>query len=455
MSKTSSKWDLRTELVVKFIRALVSSPAPTPIGKQQRMSIRDPGIKGPMWISKITIPTPGEDNVKTALVNAVDALKEGGEQYTLPEMVPVEAEWTGFRAGADGHRQRPDLSEQQHYERLMKEVTSDVTVLYFHGGALFLMDPASHRVPCSKIAKMTGGRVLSVRYRLAPKHAFPEALLDALIAYLALLSPTPGSFHEPVPANNIVFAGDSAGGNLSMALVQFILQLHRGVPTGSKPILRFHGVDVEVPLPAGVAPNSGWMDLTRCMPSIYENSQFDYLPPPPSIDEMKHFPEDDMWPADPPRGDLYCDTSMLCHPLVSPMAAKDWTGVCPVWLGYGTECLTDEGKVVARRIARQGGTVVWQEYEAMPHCFALIFEHLEGGKRCFRSWTTFMNDVVEGKAIETHGLFITAKKYHETRVDVTDLLHELSEADVDDRMSEAREKRRTGEDGETKVLPRL
>ena len=69
------------------------------------------------------------------LVEVVDAMKEGEEIYTVPEIASVEAEWTGWRAGVEKDRERLDLTEEQHYERLMKEVESDVTVLYFHGGA--------------------------------------------------------------------------------------------------------------------------------------------------------------------------------------------------------------------------------------------------------------------------------------------------------------------------------
>ena len=403
----------------------------------------------------MVFPAPEEEDALSTLTTAIDALKTGGETYTTPPVVPVEAEWTGYRAGVDAKAPRPELSEQEHYNKLMSEVISKVTVLYFHGGALYLMDPCSHRLPCSKLAKLTGGRCLSVRYRLAPKHPFPAALLDAFIAYISLLAPPPGSFHEPVSAKHIVFSGDSAGGNLSMALLQLILHLHRSAPSGELPKVQFHGKDVEVPLPACVALNSGWMDLTRCMPSVYSNSHFDYLPAPPSSDEVQHFPKDDLWPTDPPRGDLYCETGMLCHPLVSPLAAKDWRRSCPVFFVYGQECLTDEGRVVARRLAKQGVSVRYSEFEAMPHCFAMLFGHLEGSKKCFSSWTTFIKDVVDGKPMQTNGVLFAAKTYKETELNVTELLSEISDEEVDRRMNDAREKRVTGEEGEAKALPRL
>lgn len=135
LSPTASKWDLRTELTIKLIREYVCNPKPSSISKQQSMSLKDPGIKGKMWISMITLPKPEEDDMRKVVVNAIEALKEGNETYTVPELAPVEAEWTGWRSGVGNDAPRPDLSEPEHYEQLMKEVSSPVTILYFHGGA--------------------------------------------------------------------------------------------------------------------------------------------------------------------------------------------------------------------------------------------------------------------------------------------------------------------------------
>lgn len=135
LSSTSSKWDLRTEITVRIIRSLLDSPEPTPLLKQQRWSLKDPGIKGKMWISKVTLARPEEEDVRDMLVEAIESMKEGEAIYTTPPIVPVEAEWTGYRANVRHDRPRLDLSEAQHYEKLMMEVTSPVTILYFHGGA--------------------------------------------------------------------------------------------------------------------------------------------------------------------------------------------------------------------------------------------------------------------------------------------------------------------------------
>ena len=453
LSPTSAKWDLKTELIVKTLRALLDSPTPTPISKQQKNSLKDPGIKGKMWISKVTFPAPEED-ARNILVIAVEEMKSGREIYTVPTIAPVEAEWTGYRANVDSNRPRLDLSEKQHYDRLMSEVKSDVAILYFHGGAFYLMDPASHRMPTSHLAHLTVGRVLSVRYRLAPQHAFPSALLDALIAYLSLLYPPPDSYHSPVSPSHIVFSGDSAGGGLCFALLQLLLQIDRSSTTAKS--ISFHGqtITLPLPLPAGCATHSAWFDVTRSMPSITANAKYDYLPPPLTREEASTFPTCEIWPTDPPRGDLYCDTSMLCHPLVSPLAAQDWTGSCPLFLGYGEEMLSDEIQIVAARAARQGVPVVSEQWEAMPHCFAMMLLGSSMSKRCYGDWAYFCKVVTKGVEPSTRGLWFEAKTQREREVDVKALAR-IGEEEVRERMERDRQARDLGVEGEAKVLPKL
>lgn len=447
------------EITVLIIRSLLDIPVPTPLSKQQRWSLKDPGIKGKMWISKVVLARPEEEDIRDVLVEAVDSLDEGNGIYTTPAIVPVEVEWTGYRANVRHDAHRLDLSEAQHYDSLMAEVTSPVTILYFHGGVHFMMDPASHRIPTSRLAHLTNARCLSVRYRLAPQNPFPCALLDAFQAYLSLMFPPPDSFHEPVSARHIVLAGDSAGGNISLALVQLILQVNRS-PT--RKTLQFHGrsVDLPIPMPAGLAGNSPWADLTRCMPSLVSNAQWDYLPPPMTNEKISTFPHDEIWPTDPPRGDVYCDLSMLCHPLVSPLAAKDWTGSCPLWFVYGEEMLADEGKSVASLAAEQGVTVIWEQFEAMPHCFSMIFDQLQASRRCFKDWADFCATVAgdtaeEGAAkLETKGTWFAAKTCKETDVDVRSLAV-CAHDEVLERMRSTTAARMRGEEGEGKIMPKL
>lgn len=442
LSETSSKWDLRTELTIKTLRDMLGPKGRTStITQMQRLTTKDQGVKGKVWASKVKFDVPEEDDLRQAMFKAIDDMKEGQEQYTKPDAVPLEAEWHGYRPDVPDNAPEPEgLSEKEKYDNLMKEVKSKVTFLYFHGGAMYLLDPATYRHVTGRLARETGGKVLSVRYRLAPQNPFPAALLDALTAYLSLLYPPPGAPHDAVPANEIVFGGDSAGGTLCTALLQLLLQFHRSSPSGQTPKVRFHGTEVEVPLPAGLILVSPWLDITRALPSIESLAKYDYLPPPSQTAGMS-YPPCPAWPTTPPRSELYCEGSALCHPLVSPLAAKDWSNSPPVFFSLGEEMLKDEDAVLAQRIHTQGGKVVWREFEAMPHVFAMMLDSLPASSLHFKEVSEFCLKVVEGGsgAIESSGQTIMAKSLERQSVDLGKLT-ELSDEQVDRLMREAKER---------------
>jgi acetyl esterase/lipase len=176
------------------------------------------------------------------------------------------------------------------------------------------------------------------------------------------------------------------------------------------------------------------------MPSLEGNAKYDYLPPP-SVTETVSFPPDDIWPANPPRVDLFCEGSALCHPLVSPLAAMDWKNAPPVFITCGEEMLADENYVLARRLADQGVKVVWEQYEAMPHCFAMMLEGHAGANMCMEKWGEVIKDMVEKpEEVKTVGTWVTAKKLQRKDVDIKTLI-EISDEDVLKRMKESRDKR--------------
>lgn len=308
------------------------------------------------------------------------------------------------------------------------------------------MDPCTHRVPVTNICRLTGARALSVRYRLAPQNPFPAALVDVLTAYLTLIHPPPGSFHEPIPANKIVLAGDSAGGNLSLALLQTLLTLKRAATT-----IQFHGNEVPIELPAGLALTSPWCDITRSMPSVRENAKYDFLSPPHEPAETIYHPPpnapDDIWPRNPPRSDLYCKSSLVAHPLVSPLACSTelWKGAPPVYFAVGEEGLTDEGLLTARKIHRAGVPVVVEQYEGMPHCFGHIMMHSTAGKIYFQGWAQFCRDAVAGsvRSARSGVGYVIFHNYgwRSTKLIPLDEVHELSDSEVDKRLAASRNKR--------------
>ena len=98
-------------------------------------------------------------------------------------------------------------------------VTTDAqaakVVLYFHGGGFFMSSPEQHRPLTWRIARATERRVLVIDYRKAPDHAFPSWLDDASAAYEEVLA-------SGVASADIVLSGDSAGGNIALALAHRI-----------------------------------------------------------------------------------------------------------------------------------------------------------------------------------------------------------------------------------------
>lgn len=87
--------------------------------------------------------------------------------------------------------------------------SSEVTVIYLHGGGFVVGGLQSHDDVCAEICARTGFRVVSVDYALAPDHVFPACYNDAHAAYSAI---------QQVFAGPILMVGDSAGGKLAASV---------------------------------------------------------------------------------------------------------------------------------------------------------------------------------------------------------------------------------------------
>ncbi|KAI9868172.1 MAG: hypothetical protein M1813_006917 [Trichoglossum hirsutum] len=135
LSDTASQWDLGTALTVNIIRSFLSNTHRDTVTREQILTTRDPGVKGPTWVSKVTIPVPEDSDVLERLFMAIHGLCDSRETFARPELSAVEAEWVGHRPGVDANTLDPDLSPEEKYKHLMDEVKSDLTVLYIHGGA--------------------------------------------------------------------------------------------------------------------------------------------------------------------------------------------------------------------------------------------------------------------------------------------------------------------------------
>ncbi|KAJ1957574.1 hypothetical protein GGI12_004987 [Dipsacomyces acuminosporus] len=86
-------------------------------------------------------------------------------------------------------------------------------VLHLHGGAYVAGSLRTYRHLHLKLSKSTGMRVYGFEYRLAPDHQYPAQLYDA---YCALRHLREIGYKD----SDITLSGDSAGGNLVLALWQ-------------------------------------------------------------------------------------------------------------------------------------------------------------------------------------------------------------------------------------------
>lgn len=277
--------------------------------------------------------------------------------------------------------------------------------------------PAASRSAIAKMAKLTGGRCLAVQYRVAPQTPFPGAVLDLLVAYLSLLYPLPGALHAPVSPSSIVFTGESSGANLCLSLLQVLLELSRQQKT-STPTLNWNGQQVALPVPAGLAAICAWADLAQSLPSWTNNSDYDLMESGQPRASQPGFPTCAAWPTDPPRGDIYCDLSCLCHPLVSPCVAKDWTGAPPLLFLCGEERVADSNKIIAQRAFSQGCSVAWEQFESMPHIFLLALESLPHSHLAFERWAGFCKDCVGGGMRGSRGMVFEVESLEGRAVDV-------------------------------------
>ncbi len=103
-TEASKYLDLRTEVIVAVMKAYLRNPRPISVTAAQRFVIPTGPIKGRIWVSTYVCPAPADRGIQDAVASAIQGLRGGGPDepeldLRMPDMAPVEAEWTGFRAG--------------------------------------------------------------------------------------------------------------------------------------------------------------------------------------------------------------------------------------------------------------------------------------------------------------------------------------------------------------------
>ena len=89
-------------------------------------------------------------------------------------------------------------------------------LLFLHGGGFIIGSPRSHRAITARLSELSGGAVLALDYRLMPEHSRMAGIDDCRQAYGWMLGHGPDGAS---PAQAVFVAGDSAGANLTLALL--------------------------------------------------------------------------------------------------------------------------------------------------------------------------------------------------------------------------------------------
>jgi len=198
-----------------------------------------------------------------------------------------------------------------------------------------------------------------------------------------------------VDPSRIVFAGDSAGGVLLFCVIQVLLHMVSHGPL----LFHSHTIPLPIPVPSGIAVLSLVGDFLHSLPSFEANRVHDIFLEVPWY--HLDYPSCPIWPASPPRPDIYCPTASCLHPLVTLALVKSWVGAPPIWLASGEELFADGAKAVARRAALQDVDITWTQFDAMPHCFPMVpgLTHSRQARMLMEKWATFCRECVDGSIV--------------------------------------------------------
>ncbi|MDE5587868.1 MAG: alpha/beta hydrolase [Acetatifactor sp.] len=203
-------------------------------------------------------------------------------------------------------------------------------VLHCHGGGYSTGSCLYARTLTSKLAASTSMDVFCFDYRLAPENPYPAALEDAMKVWNYLMLFGYG-------ARDVILTGDSAGGNLALALSLKLKAEGRL-------------------LPRGLVLMSPWTDLTSSGDSFESKESLDPVLNKPYIDRMVS---------------AYAEGQDLKTPLVSPLYG-DFEGFPPTYIQVGeNEILLSDSLRLHQAFVDANVSVKMDIYPGMWHVFQM------------------------------------------------------------------------------------
>ena len=225
-------------------------------------------------------------------------------------------------------------------------------LLFFHGGGYCSGSIVSHRRMVTEAGRAMGVRTLAIDYRRAPEHAFPAQHEDALTAWRFLR-------RQGIAAGRIVVGGDSAGGNLSLSLINRLRA-------------------AKEPLPGCAWLVSPWTDLTMSGATLVTKDAVDPLIHKAYLEELA----DAYAPPPIDRRD----------PLISPLFC-DLRGFPPMLIQVGSaETLIADATRLAEAAGVADVAVRLEIWPHMIHAWPLWNAALEDGRFALAGASEFVRE---------------------------------------------------------------
>ena len=246
---------------------------------------------------------------------------------------------------------------------LLKTKGSDSKKLVFqvHGGAYVIGMTDLYRNLAVRYAKMTGGAdVLNIDYRIAPADVYPAALEDAFVAWNWILE----NGWKP---EDVTVVGDSAGGNLVLALCLMLR-------------------DMGMELPGKIVCLSPWADLASQGESHIINHYND-----PMFGVLKNAKPEPVKEGQKSMTALYAADADLYDPYLSP-AYGEYDGFPPMLIHVGSwEVLLSDSQMVYEKAKAKGVDVKLSVFEGMYHVFQQAGDFIPEGKKAWKEIEEFLN----------------------------------------------------------------
>jgi len=225
-------------------------------------------------------------------------------------------------------------------------------VVYAHGGGYVMGSCDSHRPLAGRLALACQAQVVMPQFRLAPEHPFPAPLEDLMATYRSL-------FELGYTADQIILAGDSAGGGLVLATVLEAQRL--GLPT-----------------PRAMVMLSPWVDMTLSGESLVTHAERDPWLDPSTFPLIR---------------ELYLSDADPSNPLASPLLG-DLSALPPTLVQVGSdEILVSDSLNFGARASEAGSTVDIEVWDHMWHVWHFFAPMLPEANAALDSISSFIESV--------------------------------------------------------------